>query len=118
MTGMQRRGYSFTSTSWRAARISFYIGMTNSLRRRVLEHRERRRGAYTARYNIDRLVYTEHFEYIFNAIARETELKDWNRSKKIALIEKYNPTWQDLSASWRSERATADSSASQRNDKG
>ncbi len=115
---MQRRDYSFYVYIMASRSHQLYIGMTNSLRRRVLEHREHRRGAYTARYNIDRLVYKEHFEYIFNAIARETELKGWNRSKKIALIGKYNPTWQDLSANWRSERATADSSASLRNDKG
>lgn len=56
--------------------------------------------AYTARYNITRLVYFEQFGYILNAIAREKELKDWNRQKKITLIEQMNPTWEDLSADW------------------
>ena len=74
-----------------------YIGMTNDIVRRVAQHREHRPGAYTARYNIDRLVYFERFQYVNNAIAREKELKDWNRTKKIALIERENPTWEDLS---------------------
>ena len=68
---------------------------------RVSQHREHRADAYTARYNIDRLVYYERFQYINNAIAREKELKDWNRAKKIALIERDNPTWDDLSEKWR-----------------
>ena len=77
-----------------------YIGFTNGLRRRMAEHREHRPGTYTARYKIDRLVYYEHFQYVTIAIAREKELKDWNRAKKIALIESINPTWQDLSERW------------------
>jgi putative endonuclease len=77
-----------------------YIGVTNNLRIRVTQHREKRPGTYTARYNIGRLVYVERFQYIRNAIAREKELKDWNRGLKIALIEKNNPTWEDLAIDW------------------
>ncbi|MBN9616293.1 MAG: GIY-YIG nuclease family protein [Acidobacteriales bacterium] len=77
-----------------------YVGFTNNITRRVSEHRAGRPGAYTARYNINRLVYCEHFTYVLNAIAREKELKDWNRNKKLALIEASNPTWQDLAADW------------------
>jgi len=77
-----------------------YIGVTNSLRTRVAKHRERVPGSYTARYNITRLVYFERFQYVNNAIARETELKDWNRARKIELIESMNPTWEDLAADW------------------
>ncbi len=82
-----------------------YIGMTNDIVLRVAQHREHRPGAYTARYNIDRLVYFERFQYVNNAIAREKELKDWNRAKKIALIEHENPTWEDLSEKWRDPAA-------------
>jgi putative endonuclease len=78
-----------------------YIGMTNDIVLRVTQHREHRPGTYTARYNIDRLVYFERFQYVNNAIAREKKLKDWNRAKKIALIESENPTWEDLSEKWR-----------------
>jgi putative endonuclease len=73
-----------------------YIGVTNSRERRMREHSAAPEGSYTARYRIDRLVYFEHYKYIHDAVAREKELRDWNRSRKIALIEAVNPTWQDL----------------------
>jgi putative endonuclease len=76
---------------------SLYIGITNNLRTRASIHGEARPGTHTARYNIHRLVYCEHFTYVLNAIAREKELKHWTRSQKIDLIEAANPTWQDLS---------------------
>jgi len=77
-----------------------YVGFTNGLHCRVKQHREHRPGTYTARYKIDRLVYFEVFQYVNTAIAREKELKDWNRERKIALIESINPTWEDLSLRW------------------
>jgi putative endonuclease len=79
---------------------NLYIGLTNNLATRIAQHREHRPGTYTARYNIDRLVYYEQFAYILNAVARETELKDWNRTEKIVLIEQQNPTWNDLATDW------------------
>jgi putative endonuclease len=77
-----------------------YVGFTNALHIRIKQHRQHRPGTYTALYNIDRLVYYEHFQYVLNAIAREKELKDWTRERKIALIESVNPTWEDLSIRW------------------
>ncbi len=77
---------------------TLYIGVTNDLRVRVLQHRQLVPGSFTARYNITRLLYFESFQYINSAIAREKELKDWNRGRKIALIEGMNPTWEDLAA--------------------
>jgi putative endonuclease len=73
-----------------------YIGVTNSLRRRITNHRKQTPGTFTARYKITRLVYCEQFQYVNNAIAREKELKHWTRSQKIALIEAANPTWEEL----------------------
>ena len=73
-----------------------YIGVTNNLRTRVLQHREQTPGKFTARYKITRLVYFERFQYINNAIAREKELKHWTRAQKVALIESTNPTWEEL----------------------
>ena len=73
-----------------------YIGMTNSLRNRVMDHRKQTPGTFTARYKITRLVYCEEFQYVNNAIAREKELKKWTRAQKIALIEAANPTWEEL----------------------
>jgi putative endonuclease len=54
-------------------------------------------SSFTARYGINRLVYFERFQYIQDAIRRETEIKGWLRIKKIALIVQQNPTWRDLS---------------------
>ena len=79
---------------------NLYVGMTNNLRGRVGTHREKRAGTHTAHYEIHRLVYFERFQYVRSAIARETEMKKWTRAKKVALIEKVNPTWEDLAASW------------------
>jgi len=66
----------------------------------VGEHRERAPGSHTAEYNIGRLVYFERFQYVRSAIAREKELKDWNRALKVEVIEKVNPTWEDLAKGW------------------
>jgi putative endonuclease len=76
-----------------------YVGVTNDLQRRVSEHRMRREGSFTARYNVNRLVYYENTHSILAAIAREEEFKRWRRSKKVALIESVNPTWADLANS-------------------
>lgn len=78
---------------------STYVGMTNSLFTRVMQHR-RGEVEFTSRYRINRLVYFEIFKYVNNCIARETQLKSWSRAKKVALIEKMNPTWEDFAANW------------------
>ena len=98
---------------------NLYIGVTNNLIARVIQHRELRPGTHTAKYRITRLVHFERFAYVLNAIAREKELKDWNRQKKIDLIEQDNPSWEDLPAEWLTpaENKKADSSATLRNDK-
>ncbi len=75
---------------------TLYIGMTNNLLARVIQHREQKPGTHTARYRIDRLVYFEHYQYVNNAIAREKELEHWTRAQKIALVESINPTWEEL----------------------
>ena len=79
---------------------NLYIGVTNSIVRRVREHKDRTFEGFTARYNVDRLVWYETYPYIRTAIAREKQLKGWVRDKKIALIEEMNPAWVDLSAEW------------------
>ena len=55
---------------------------------------------FTRRYKINRLVHYEVFQYIGNAIGREKEIKGWDRAKRVALIERENPTWDDLAHSW------------------
>ena len=74
-----------------------YTGVTNDLERPVAEHKERRLGSFTARYNIGRLVYFEEFDDINQAIARESEIKRMARRTKIRFMESSNPQWRDLS---------------------
>jgi putative endonuclease len=77
-----------------------YTGVTNDIERRVREHKEGLIEGFTRRYRINRLVYRERFNYIGNAIAREKEIKSWDRQKRVALVESVNPTWEDLSLEW------------------
>jgi putative endonuclease len=55
---------------------------------------------FTSQYNIDRLVYFEHTPDVRAAIAREKQIKNWPREKKVALLEKTNRDWHDLSEGW------------------
>jgi len=75
---------------------TIYTGVTNSLSRRVLEHKLKEKDCFTKKYNVVNLVYSEHYTYIINAIDREKEIKDLSRAKKIALIESQNLLWQDI----------------------
>lgn len=75
-----------------------YTGVTNNLLRRVEEHKLKRNPfCFTARYNVNKLVYYEEFDYIQDAIDREKAIKAGSRKKKIHLIESINPDWKDLS---------------------
>jgi len=77
-----------------------YVGVTGFLMSRVLQHKAGETDGFTKRYNVNRLVYYESFQYVNNALARETEIKKWRREKKVALIAGTNPTWEDLAADW------------------
>ena len=77
-----------------------YIGVTGNLSKRVFEHKWKEHDGFSCRYNCDRLVWFERYQNVSLAIAREKQLKRWNRAKKIALIEHMNPTWADLSRNW------------------
>jgi putative endonuclease len=79
---------------------TLYTGVTNDLRRRVGEHRQKQVPGFTQRYNITQLVYCEETPDVRSAIAREKQIKGWLRAKKIALIESVNPEWQDLAEGW------------------
>ena len=80
-----------------------YVGVTNYLERRVIEHQRKTVPGFTQRYNLHRLVYFEPFTDIRDAIIWEKRIKGWLRSKKVALIQKRNPRWLDLSAEWGAE---------------
>jgi putative endonuclease len=90
---------------------TLYTGVTNNLERRVAEHKCHLAPGFTDRYRIERLVYFEVWGRIRDAIQREKQIKGWRRSKKVALIESMNVTWQDLSEGWYGK---ADSSAKNR----
>jgi putative endonuclease len=81
-----------------------YVGVTNDLARRVHEHKQGLTPGFTSRYRVTRLVYFEEFADIRDAIAREKVIKGWKRSRKISLIEKRNPTWEDLAKDLRLDR--------------
>jgi len=75
---------------------NLYTGMTNDLERRLIEHRESLVPGFTSQYKIFRLVHFEVFNHVRDAIAREKEIKSWRREKKLWLIERNNPTWENL----------------------
>jgi putative endonuclease len=75
---------------------TLYVGVTNNLARRLSEHKAKLVPGFTRKYEIDQLVYFEAFDSILEARAREHSLKRWRRAWKIALIEKLNPDWRDL----------------------
>jgi putative endonuclease len=79
---------------------TLYIGMTNSIYRRALQHKAGEIEGFTKKYYCNRLVHYESFDDVHRAIGREKKLKGWTRAKKIALIESKNPRWADLAEHW------------------
>jgi len=86
---------------------TLYLGMTNSIYRRALEHKRGEIEGFSSKYHCDRLVYYESFDDVHQAIRREKQLKGWTRAKKTALIESKNPRWQDLAEKWGAPMAFA-----------
>ena len=86
---------------------TLYVGMTDDLAARLIEHRSRQfPGAFSDRYDLNRLVYVEYFAEAGAAIARERQLKRWSRVKKVRLVERLNPRWRDLSSDYTGEEET------------
>jgi putative endonuclease len=79
---------------------TLYVGITSNLMFRVRQHKEHTFRGFTAKYEVERLLYCETYGEVATAIRREKQLKTWRREKKIALIEKANPEWKDLSREW------------------
>ena len=79
-----------------AANKVLYTGVTNDLERRCYEHRHKLTKGFTQRYNVDKLVYFELFDYVDLAISREKQIKGYSRAKKIILIDQFNKEWRDL----------------------
>jgi len=84
--------YIMTNTK----RGTLYIGVTNDLKRRMIEHKEGSVEGFTKKYDLKMLVYFQAYAYISQAIAREKQLKQWHRDWKINLIEEQNKEWDDL----------------------
>lgn len=76
---------------------TLYTGVTNSLERRVWEHKLKLVPRFTTKYNLDKLIYCQEFQRVEDAIAAEKKIKGWSRKKKIDLIKIINPTFVDLS---------------------
>ena len=76
---------------------ALYTGVTSNLVKRIFEHKEKVVNGFSAKYNLDLLVYYEEWWSIEEAIQREKQLKAGNRKKKLSLIESINPDWKDLS---------------------
>jgi len=76
---------------------TLYVGLTAILKARIIQHKEEHdKKSFTARYNLDKLVYHEAHQMIGDAIAREKQLKGGSRAQKIKLIDSINPEWDDL----------------------
>ena len=75
---------------------TLYIGITNNLERRLIEHKSGKIKGFTETCHVDRLVYYEETDDVSFAIKREKQLKEWKRAWKIKLIEKENPYWEEI----------------------
>jgi putative endonuclease len=91
---MKRQYYAYIMTNQRNTVL--YTGITNDLKRRVYEHKEKLAEGFTSKYNITKVVYYEVFEDIENAILREKQIKGGSRQRKIELINSMNKEWWDL----------------------
>ena len=94
----KRRYYVYIITN--AHDTALYIGMTNDIMRRMHEHKTGKIRGFSKRYNLKKLVYLEEFSEVWEAIAREKQLKNWHRAWKLNLIKQENPALEDLSAGW------------------
>jgi putative endonuclease len=79
---------------------TLYVGVTSDPARRILQHRSGTASHFTRQYMVRRLVHIESTSKPRDAIAREKQIKQWTRAKKVALIEADNPQWADLAAVW------------------
>lgn len=79
---------------------TFYVGVTSDLKKRIYEHKNKLFKGFSAKYNLEKLVYYEISDSIESAIEREKQLKRWHRQWKINLIKEQNPQFNDLSSNW------------------
>jgi putative endonuclease len=91
-----KKDYNFYVYIMASQSGTIYVGFTNNILRRVYEHKRGGIDGFTKKYKCYKLVYYEHFTYVYNAMAREKEIKKWNRERKQDLIKSSNPHWDDL----------------------
>ena len=91
---MERQYYVYVLTN--KSNNVLYTGVTNSLSRRVFEHKQKLTPGFTKKYNLIKLVYYEIFDNVYDAINREKQIKGGSREDKIRLINKVNKDWKDL----------------------
>ncbi|HEX2897572.1 MAG TPA: GIY-YIG nuclease family protein [candidate division Zixibacteria bacterium] len=93
---MSKRGFVYILTN--KSNTVLYTGVTSDLVGRIQEHKNGTGSAFTSKYRVFKLVYYEVADDILSAIAREKQIKSWNRDRKVELINGFNPKWEDLSS--------------------
>ncbi len=97
-----KEGYVYILSNYN--RTSLYIGMTNDIERRVLEHKAGVGSEHTKKYKLKCLMYFEKSPSIQEAIAREKQMKNWHKEWKWNLIKENNPSLEDLAFDWFDEK--------------
>jgi putative endonuclease len=97
-----KKGYVYIVSN--KSRTTLYVGVTNDIERRILEHKAGVGSAFTKRYHLSSLMYWECIPYIGKAIEREKQLKNWHKEWKWNLIKEQNPDLKDLSEDWFSNK--------------
>lgn len=92
---MEKGGFTYIITNKNIT--TFYVGVTSNLKRRLNEHKNKLNpNSFSARYNLSKLVYFEYWPSIDEATIREKKLKNYSRKRKVEIIERINPNWEDL----------------------
>ena len=97
---MPREHHYYVYIMQSSSRRALYIGMTNNLHHRIFQHKTQEGEGFTGTYDAVRLIYWESFDDVHKTIAREKQLKNWRREKKLWLIASTNPEFRDLAADW------------------
>ena len=91
---MEKGGYIYILTN--RYHTTLYTGVTSDIQLRIYQHKNNIYKGFTTKYNVHKLVYVEGFHSIEEAIIREKQIKGGSREKKINLINKLNPNWEEL----------------------
>ncbi len=92
---MQKHYYVYIMTNENDTVL--YTGVTSNLKVRTYQHKNKLVKGFTQKYNVSKLVYAEVYDYVWDALRREKQIKAGSRQKKLDLINRNNPEWKDLS---------------------